>query len=137
MIIATKAIIEKALSPYLYMVGDERYILKKDIKQITFTLLESYSNGYCSKRQKADGRILFSVNSASTQKIYCSIWDPAEELVIIRRDMPSDPVTYCSALIHELTHADTGRQDIDRAFETALSSWIGYFAWKAINKKSE
>jgi hypothetical protein len=32
-----------------------------------------------------------------------------------------------------LTHADTGFGDIDRGFETALSRWIGHFAWKAIS----
>ena len=61
------------------------------------------------------------------------VWDIAEELVIIRRDMLRDPALFCGVLIHELTHAETGFDDIDRAFETALSRWIGHFAWKSIN----
>ena len=60
------------------------------------------------------------------------VWDPCDELVVIRRDMLSDPETFCGVLIHELTHADTGYDDIERSFETALTKWIGHFAWKAI-----
>ena len=60
------------------------------------------------------------------------VWDREKELVIIRRDMLHDPAVFCGVLIHELTHADTGFHDIDRGFETALSKWIGHFAWKAI-----
>ena len=61
------------------------------------------------------------------------VWDTEKKLVIIRRDMLRDPVTFCGVLIHELTHADTGFDDVDRRFETALSNWIGHFAWKALN----
>lgn len=61
------------------------------------------------------------------------VWDEEKELVIIRRDMLRSPATFCGVLVHELTHADTGLEDIDREFETALSKWIGYFAWKALS----
>ena len=61
------------------------------------------------------------------------VWDGEKELVIIRRDMLCDPAVFCGVLVHELTHADTGLDDIDREFETALSKWIGHFAWKSIN----
>lgn len=64
---------------------------------------------------------------------YGGVWDVEKELVIIRRDMLRNPAVFCGVLIHELTHADTGLDDIDRGFETALSKWIGYFAWKSIN----
>ena len=47
--------------------------------------------------------------------------------------MLRDPALFCGVLVHELTHADTGFDDIDRGFETALSKWIGHFAWKALN----
>ena len=61
------------------------------------------------------------------------VWDPEKELVIIRRDMLRNPAVFCGVLIHELTHADTGFDDIDRGFETALSRWIGHFAWKVLS----
>lgn len=64
---------------------------------------------------------------------YGGVWDSEKELVIIRRDMLRNPAIFCGVLIHELTHADTGFDDIDRGFETALSRWIGHFAWKAIS----
>ena len=64
------------------------------------------------------------------------IWDTEKELVIIRRDMLRSPAVFCGVLIHELTHADTGFDDIDRSFETALSRWIGHFAWKAFSADS-
>ena len=60
------------------------------------------------------------------------VWNAEKELVIIRRDMLCSPALFCGVLIHELTHADTGLDDIDRGFETALSRWVGHFAWKAI-----
>ena len=60
------------------------------------------------------------------------VWDADKRQVIIRRDMLRNPAVFCGVLIHELTHADTGLDDIDRSFETALSRWIGYFAWKVI-----
>lgn len=61
------------------------------------------------------------------------VWDAEKELVIIRRDMLRNPAVFCGVLIHELTHADTGFDDIDRRFETALSRWIGHFAWKVLS----
>jgi hypothetical protein len=64
------------------------------------------------------------------------VWDAQKELVIIRRDMLRSPAVFCGVLIHELTHADTGFDDIDRGFETALSRWIGHFAWKALSVDS-
>ena len=64
---------------------------------------------------------------------YGGVWDVEKELVIIRRDMLRNPAVFFGVLIHELTHADTGFDDIDRGFETALSKWVGHFAWKSIN----
>ena len=64
------------------------------------------------------------------------VWDAEKELVIIRRDMLRSPAVFCGVLIHELTHADTGFDDIDRSFETALSRWIGHFAWKVLSADS-
>ena len=61
------------------------------------------------------------------------VWDPEKEQVIIRRDMLRSPTVFCGVLVHELTHADTGFDDIDRGFETALSRWLGHFAWKALS----
>ena len=61
------------------------------------------------------------------------VWNPEKCLVIIRRDTLRNPAVFCGVLVHELTHADTGFDDIDRGFETALSKWIGYSAWKAIS----
>ena len=64
---------------------------------------------------------------------YGGVWDAEKELVIIRRDMLCSPALFCGVLVHELTHADTGFDDIDRGFETALSRWIGHFAWKVLS----
>lgn len=64
---------------------------------------------------------------------YGGVWDTEKELVIIRRDMLCSLSLFCGVLVHELTHADTGFDDIDRGFETALSKWIGHFAWKVLS----
>ena len=62
------------------------------------------------------------------EESYGGIWEPFEERIVIHRKMLSDKSTYVGVLIHELTHADTGFCDVSRAFETALTKWIGRFA---------
>ena len=62
------------------------------------------------------------------EESYGGIWEPFEERIVIHRKMLSDKSTYAGVLIHELTHADTGFCDVSRAFETALTKWIGHFA---------
>ena len=61
------------------------------------------------------------------------IWDRIGERVRIHRSMLRDVSTYIGVLIHELIHADTGLEDVNRTFETELTRWIGYFVAKVIN----
>lgn len=62
------------------------------------------------------------------EESFGGLWEPLEERIIIHRKMLCDKSTYAGVLIHELTHADTGLSDVSRAFETALTKWIGHFA---------
>ena len=62
------------------------------------------------------------------------VWDTEEEIVVIRRDVLQSAEHFCGVLVHELTHADTGYEDVTRSFETALTEQIGYFAWKYLSE---
>lgn len=90
----------------------------------------------CSEVKSDQIRIARTFRPDFPTDSFGGVWDKEEELVIIRRDMLRNPAVFCGVLVHELTHADTGFDDIDRGFETALSKWIGYFAWKAISASS-
>ena len=62
------------------------------------------------------------------EESFGGIWEPFEERIVIHRKMLRDISTYAGVLIHEITHADTGLNDVSRSFETALTRWIGHFA---------
>ncbi|MGN0180743.1 MAG: ATP-binding protein [Monoglobaceae bacterium] len=69
------------------------------------------------------------------EESFGGVWEPFEERIIIHRQLLGDMSTYSGVLIHELTHADTGLSDVSRAFETALTKWIGHFAAQAIKQQ--
>lgn len=46
--------------------------------------------------------------------------------------MLCDVSTYAGVLIHELIHATTGLNDVNRSFETELTRWIGRYAAKVL-----
>ena len=62
------------------------------------------------------------------EESFGGVWEPFENRVIIHRSMLKDISTYAGVLIHELTHADTGYNDVSRSFETELTKRIGLFA---------
>ena len=103
---------------------------EKAVFDLTDTLLKQTKSAVKKSQIKISKRLQPDFPADS----FGGVWDPCEELVVIRRDMLSDPETFCGVLIHELTHADTGYDDIERSFETALTKWIGHFAWKTISK---
>lgn len=62
------------------------------------------------------------------EESFGGVWEPFENRVIIHRNMLKDISIYAGVLIHELTHADTGYNDVSRSFETELTKRIGLFA---------
>lgn len=103
-------------------------------EQLVFNLHHIILQEMNSKIRPDQIRIATTLHPDFPADSFGGVWDEEKSLVIIRRDMLWNPATFCGVLVHELIHADTGLDDIDREFETALSKWIGYFAWKFINK---
>lgn len=104
-----------------------------DSEKKVFNLHQVLLHETHSKVKSAQIRVAQTFRPDFPADSFGGLWDEEKELVIIRRDMLRSPVAFCGVLVHELTHAETGLEDIDREFETALSKWIGYFAWKAIS----
>lgn len=114
---------------YDFVSYDELTVTEKTIFDLHHQILQET----CSEVKSDQIRIARTFRPDFPTDSFGGVWDKEEELVIIRRDMLRNPAVFCGVLVHELTHADTGFDDIDRGFETALSRWIGYFVWKAIS----
>ena len=71
---ATKAMLERDLSPFIRTCGSERYILEKDIAVITYQILHAYQNVYCHSEINKFGRKVYSVNSARARKKFVEVY---------------------------------------------------------------
>jgi len=54
-------------------------------------------------------------------------WDAQTSAIVVHRSQLGKLPDYCGTLIHELIHAKTGLDDVDREFETELTKQIGKF----------
>ncbi len=55
-------------------------------------------------------------------------WEPGTGRVIIHRGQLAQLSSFAGTLLHELTHARTGYDDVSRDFESALTEVIGLLA---------
>jgi len=60
------------------------------------------------------------------------LWDGRSGEVVIRRDQLADIARYAGALLHEVTHAASGAQDVTVGFEDALTNTVGVVATDAL-----
>jgi hypothetical protein len=60
------------------------------------------------------------------------VWEPAERLIVIRRDQLASAARYAGTLLHEVTHAVSGAEDFSRLFEEALTVLLGKIALAAL-----
>ena len=114
---------------YEFVTYDELTPAEKKVYDITDDILRITG----ARVQKTQIYISKCLQPDFPEESFGGVWDPRERKIVILRDMLCDISTYCGVLIHEITHADTGLDDVNRSFETALTRWIGYFAAKAIN----
>jgi len=63
------------------------------------------------------------------------IWDPSTRSIIILRKMLRSIKDYAGTLVHEAIHAKSGAGDVNRQFETELTTAIGQISEKALDKK--
>jgi hypothetical protein len=63
------------------------------------------------------------------------VWEPRERRIVVRRDQLGDPAGYCGTLLHELTHAMSGLQDLTFEFEEALTAQMGAVAHGGLGRR--
>ena len=79
--------------------------------------------------------------SETMRKDFCSshetlgCWDPKTRSIVILRSQLESLPDYCGTLIHELIHAKTGFEDVDRDFENELTHHIGKYLSQLLTKK--
>lgn len=61
------------------------------------------------------------------------LWEEDKRRIIIKRDQLNSLRTFAGTLLHEITHARTGEEDVTREFELALTDLIGQVATKALS----
>jgi hypothetical protein len=76
-----------------------------------------------------------SINPSGAETQPAGLWSPKHGRIIICRAQLRSPAAFFGILIHELTHARTGFPDVDRGFETALTSVIGVLAAQMMANK--
>lgn len=64
------------------------------------------------------------------------IWETEASRIIIKRDQLASLKTFAGALLHEITHACTGKPDVSREFELALTQLIGHLVSKVLSAAS-
>ncbi len=64
------------------------------------------------------------------------LWEPVQGRVIIHRPELRSLGAFAGTLLHELTHARSGHEDVSRDFELALTSTIGRVSVTALKKRS-
>lgn len=65
------------------------------------------------------------------------VWDPSTRTIIILRKMLRSVRDYAGTLVHEAIHAKSGAGDVNRQFETELTTAIGQISEKALDKKKK
>lgn len=60
------------------------------------------------------------------------LWRPEDRSIVIKRDQLSDLPSYAGTLLHELTHAATGKDDRTLEFEVELTRLLGLVAGAAL-----
>ncbi len=66
-------------------------------------------------------------NASGTGEVV-GCWDAENARVVIRRDQLTSSPTYAGTLLHEVTHAASGTEDLSPEFEDALTSTLGAVA---------
>lgn len=60
------------------------------------------------------------------------LWEPDTGRVVIHRSQLASVEAFAGTLLHELTHARTGADDLSRTFEIALTDVIGRVAARSL-----
>lgn len=62
------------------------------------------------------------------------VWDPSLGSIVIKRDRLASLSLYAGTLLHEAAHFATGTPDVSRAFELALTNYLGTVAASALGR---
>jgi hypothetical protein len=58
------------------------------------------------------------------------IWDPANGIIIIKRDQLKNIESYAGVLLHEVAHVKSGAADVCIQFENQLTNFLGITSTK-------
>ncbi len=61
-----------------------------------------------------------------------ALWEPTKQRIIIKRSGPRSLEAFAGTLLHEITHARSGCEDVTRQFEAALTDALGKTSAHAI-----
>jgi hypothetical protein len=61
------------------------------------------------------------------------LWQPKERRIILKRAVLASIERYAGALLHEVAHAVTGAQDVNRNFEDSLTTPLRIASPNAVN----
>jgi hypothetical protein len=65
------------------------------------------------------------------------LWDPAERLIVVKRDALASKSRFVGLLLHEAAHAKRGASDQTREFEGDLTDFLGITGTAAIEGKDQ
>jgi len=66
--------------------------------------------------------------SGSTFAEAVGLWEPLVGRIVIKRNQLANLASYAATLVHEVIHARSGAEDLDPAFEEALTTTLGRLA---------
>ena len=63
------------------------------------------------------------------------VWDPVKNMIVIKRDTLSSLAIFSGTLLHEVSHAISGADDVTREFELKLSELIGKVVEEVLKRR--
>ncbi len=64
------------------------------------------------------------------------LWEPLEQIIIIKRNQLKDLKSYSGTLLHEISHVKSGESDVSIEFENELTKVIGKISHKHLEQNT-
>lgn len=80
-------------------------------------------------------KLVESIDFAFDQVETLGLWQPDSGTILIARSQLRSMESLAGTLLHERAHASSGRPDVDRGFESALTDYIGRLATDHIERQ--
>lgn len=111
---------------YDWVLPEELTVPEQDVWYLKDLILECAPGGRPAVVQ--DIRI---VRSLCTNLVHADgLWNPENKLIIVQRGALRSRTRFAAVLLHEVAHAQSGRPDVDREFESYLTDMIGQLVFQ-------